>query len=145
MKIVIQRSLHSRVEVDGKTVGQINKGMVLLVCFEKNDSESSVYKAVEKISKLRIFTDPTTGKMNQDIKAIEGEFLAISQFTLSWDGSKGNRPSFDNSMEPVRARELFELFCEGLRQTSLVETGRFGETMKVSIENDGPVTFSLNF
>ena len=67
MKVVIQRSLHSCVEVDGKIVGQINKGMVLLVCFEKNDSESSAQKAVEKISKLRIFTDPTTGKMNQDM------------------------------------------------------------------------------
>lgn len=145
MRVVIQRSLRSQVEVSDKIIGQIQKGMVLLVCCEKGDTEDTIKKSAEKISKLRIFSDPQTGKMNQDIIAAGGDFLAISQFTLSWNGEKGNRPSFDNSMEPNRAEELFNLFCELLRKTSRVDTGAFGEMMKVSIENDGPVTFTLNF
>ena len=145
MKVVIQRSLNSHVEVLNKIVGKIDKGMVLLVCCEKGDDEDTVRKCAEKIVKLRIFSDPESGKMNQDITSIGGEFLAISQFTLSWDGSKGNRPSFDNSLEPELAQQYFNLFCEYLSQTAKVETGRFGEMMKVKVENDGPVTFSLAF
>ena len=145
MKIVVQRSLKSKVSVSGEVIGEIDKGMVLLVCCEKGDTIDSIKKAATKIGNLRIFQDPESGKMNKDIKEIEGEFLAISQFTLSWNGQKGNRPSFDNSMEPIQAEELFNEFCNLLSSTAAVKTGAFGEMMKVSIENDGPVTFSLAF
>ena len=83
--------------------------------------------------------------MNQDITSSGGEFLAISQFTLSWDGQKGNRPGFAKSMDPETAEKFFSEFCQLLSSTAKVETGRFGAMMKVSIENDGPVTFSLDF
>lgn len=145
MKVVIQRSLYSKVEVNEKIVGEIPCGMVLLVCCEKGDTEESIKKAAEKIQKLRIFEDPDSGKMNQDIISRGGQFLAVSQFTLSWNGQKGNRPGFENSMEPEMARKYFDKFCEYLAETAPVQTGEFGAMMKVSIENDGPVTFSLSF
>lgn len=145
MKVVVQRSLKSKVTVSNEVIGEIEKGMVLLVCCEKGDSIENVKKAAIKIGNLRIFQDPETGKMNKDISEAEGEFLAISQFTLSWNGQKGNRPSFDSSMEPVEAEKLFNEFCKLLSSTAAVKTGAFGEMMKVSIENDGPVTFSLAF
>ncbi len=145
MKVVIQRSLNSKVTVESEIVGEISKGMVLFVCFEKDDSLETIKKASDKVQKLRIFTDPSTGKMNLGIQEIGGEFLAISQFTLSWNGAKGNRPSFDNSMEPKLAQEYFEKFCHMISNTAKVETGAFGESMEVQIVNDGPVTFSLAF
>jgi len=145
VKVVIQRSLNSKVIVDEKIVGEISCGMVLLVCFEKGDSHETIKKSAEKIQKLRIFTDEETGKMNKGITEIGGAFLAISQFTLSWSGTKGNRPSFDNSMEPNLAEEYFNLFCIELEKTAKVEKGAFGKSMEVRIRNDGPVTFSLDF
>tara|TARA_Y100000590_G_scaffold291056_1_gene327619 strand:+ start:1243 stop:1680 length:438 start_codon:yes stop_codon:yes gene_type:complete len=145
VKVVIQRSLNSKVIVDDKIVGEISNGMVLLVCFEKGDNLETIKKSSEKIQKLRIFTDETTGKMNKGITEVGGSFLAISQFTLSWDGAKGNRPSFDNSLEPSLAEEYFELFCLELEKTAKVEKGVFGRYMDVRIKNDGPVTFSLDF
>lgn len=145
MKIVVQRSLKSSVIVNNKTIAAIDKGMVLLVCLENGDQISSVKNAAEKIGNLRIFEDSKTGKMNNNIKSIDGEFLCISQFTLSWDGSKGNRPSFDQSMEPKQANDYFEIFCSEMEKYGPVKKGIFAADMKVKIENDGPVTFSLNF
>lgn len=145
MKIVIQRSLNSKVLVDGSTVGEIESGLVLFVCCEKDDTEEIILKAAEKIKKLRVFTDPESGKMNQDIDEADGSYLVVSQFTLSWSGAKGNRPSFDNSMEPVPAEVLFNCFCDSLSRHAKVSTGVFGASMKVCIENDGPVTFSFSF
>lgn len=148
MKIVIQRSLEASVSVDGNVVGHIPKGMVLLVCMERGDLENpkvDLSKVAQKIINLRIFTDPETGKMNQNLSQSEGEILCISQFTLSWDGKKGNRPSFDNSMEPAKAEEYFNQFCEELSKEASVSKGVFGASMQVSLINDGPVTFSLNF
>ncbi|MFT6070147.1 MAG: D-tyrosyl-tRNA(Tyr) deacylase [Bacteriovoracaceae bacterium] len=145
MKVVLQRSLHSKVLVDETSVGEIDSGLVLFVCCEKNDTEAIVLKAAEKIKKLRIFTDPETGKMNFDINQAKGSYLVVSQFTLSWEGTKGNRPSFDNSMDPEPAEELFNKFCDCLSRTAKVNTGQFGASMKVCIENDGPVTFSFSF
>ena len=145
MKVVIQRCKKSHVEVNGEIVGQISNGMNLLVCLEKEDTESTVNMAVTKIGKLRIFEDLETGKMNQDISQAGGAFLAISQFTLSWDGRKGNRPSFDLSMGPEQANNLFQIFCEKLSAYAEVQQGVFAADMQVHIQNDGPVTFVLNF
>jgi D-aminoacyl-tRNA deacylase len=145
MRVVIQRSLDSYVEVDNKSVGKIQHGMVLLVCFEKNDSEEVIKKAGDKILALRIFKDPSSGKMSHSLFQSKGQILCISQFTLSWDGSRGNRPGFDNSMEPEKAQQYFSLFCQYLAQSIPVESGVFGADMAVHIKNDGPVTFFLEF
>jgi D-tyrosyl-tRNA(Tyr) deacylase len=118
---------------------------MLLVCFEQGDDETSIHKAVEKITKLRIFDDGE-GKMNLDVQQIKGEVLSISQFTLSWDGSGGHRPSFERSMPPQEARLKYALFNRELKNKGLiVKEGIFGAFMKVSLINDGPVTFILNF
>lgn len=145
MKVVIQRSLNSNVIVENVVVGKIDKGLVLFVCFESDDDKSCIVKSVQKIINLRIFEDSQTGKMSHNISDSGGSVLAISQFTLSWDGKKGNRPSFDRSMEPQLAKVYFKLFCDELKKYTHVETGSFGKAMKVSITNDGPVTFCLNF
>lgn len=146
MRVVVQRSGHSQVLIDDKVVGEITKGIVLLVCVEKGDDELTVQKASDKIASLRIFEEKESGKMSKSLKDFGGEVLAISQFTLSWRGGKGNRPSFDGSMPPVKAEELFNLFCEKMKEKNLrVQGGEFGRLMKVLICNDGPVTFCLDF
>lgn len=144
MKVVVQRSGVSSVRVNGSIVGEIDHGIVLLVCCEKGDTESTISKACEKILKLRIFEDEN-GRMNKDILAADGKILAISQFTLSWDGQKGNRPSFDNSMPPTEAQILFDKLCDILSKEVPVQKGEFGARMEVQITNQGPVTFSLSF
>lgn len=148
MKIVIQRCLDAQVSVEGEVVSKIPKGMLLLVCMEKSDlnkGPSDLEKVSQKILNLRIFTDPETGKIDHNIHQIEGEILCVSQFTLSWDGKKGNRPSFDNSMAPDEAVKVYDDFCERLNKEVKVSKGVFGASMKVSLTNDGPVTFSLDF
>lgn len=144
MKVLLQRSGSSSVNVSGKVISQINHGLVIFVCMEKGDTESQIGKAVEKVSKLRIFEDEQ-GKMNRSIVDMEGEALCVSQFTLSWDGKKGNRPSFDKSMPPEDALKFFDIFCEQLSQHVTVKKGSFGDTMNVHIQNRGPVTFFLDF
>lgn len=145
MKIVVQRVQEASVSVDNETVGSIGSGLLLLVCFEQGDEEALISKAVEKICKLRIFDDEA-GKMNLDITAVNGEILSVSQFTLSWDGSGGHRPSFEKSMPPQEARLKYALFNRSLRNKGIkVAEGKFGAFMKVSLVNDGPVTFLLNF
>ncbi|WP_372652125.1 D-aminoacyl-tRNA deacylase [Halobacteriovorax sp.] len=144
MKIVVQRSKKSSVEVNNQIISTIANGLVLLVCLEKGDSEKSISSAAEKILNLRIFPDDN-GRMNKDILQSNGEILAVSQFTLSWNGKKGNRPSFDNSMEPDKANTYFEQFCSILEKSVTVKKGVFGESMQVTIANDGPVTFFLEF
>jgi D-tyrosyl-tRNA(Tyr) deacylase len=145
MKIVIQRCLEASVQVDGLIVAQINKGLVLLVCIEKTDQEKNIAEAAQKIIQLRCFQDSTTGKMGSTLSQMNGEILAISQFTLSWDGKKGNRPSFDLSAPPDQAKLLFDGFVQQLLQSAPVKTGIFGADMKVQLINDGPVTFTLSF
>lgn len=131
--------------VKGAIVGEIHNGYLLYVCFVKNDSEKQLEDAVRKILNLRIFED-SNGKMNQNITQIRGSILSISQFTLSWDGKKGNRPSFDQSMSPNLASQLYSKFNRSLGLNGLpVETGIFGADMKVHSINDGPVTFILEF
>jgi D-aminoacyl-tRNA deacylase len=145
MKIVIQRVESASVQVDQEVVGEIGLGLLLLVCFEEGDDDSVITKSVDKISKLRIFDD-TTGKMNLDVQTVKGEILSVSQFTLSWNGSGGHRPSFEKSMPPQEARLKYALFNRELRQRGVtVKEGKFGAFMKVSLINDGPVTFLLDF
>jgi len=145
MKIVIQRVQKASVVVEGEVLGEIKKGLVLLVCFEQGDDENTIKKSIDKISKLRIFDDDS-GKMNLDILTINGEILSISQFTLSWDGSGGHRPSFEKSMSPQEARLKYAIFNRELKNLGLtIQEGRFGAYMNVSLINDGPVTFTLEF
>jgi D-tyrosyl-tRNA(Tyr) deacylase len=145
VKIVVQRVREATVTVDQEVVGAIGTGLLLLVCFEQGDSDEALAKAVDKVSRLRIFDD-AAGKMNLDVSAVGGEVLSVSQFTLSWDGSGGHRPSFERSMLPPEARLKYALFNRELRARGLaVKEGIFGASMKVSLVNDGPVTFLLEF
>lgn len=145
MKLVVQRVQSASVSVEDEVISEIKQGLLVLVCFEQGDDDSSISKATEKISKLRIFDDGQ-GKMNLDLQAIEGEILSVSQFTLSWDGSGGHRPSFERSMPPQEARLKYALFNRDLRNKGLtVKEGKFGAYMKVSLVNDGPVTFLFNY
>lgn len=145
MKIVVQRVQEASVSVEGEAVGAIGHGLLLLVCFELGDDDETLTKAIEKVSKLRIFDDGE-GKMNLDISKSGGEILSVSQFTLSWDGSGGHRPSFERSMLPAEARLKYALFNRELRARGLtVKEGQFGSFMKVQLVNDGPVTFLLQF
>lgn len=143
MKCVIQRVLRASVAVAGEVVGQIDRGMLVLAGVEKGDSEQQMIGAARKIRELRIFSDDA-GKMNRDVKEAGGAILAVSQFTLAGSIAKGRRPGFDQAEEPERARAMFEIFVRELASTGInVQTGRFRESMIVSLENDGPVTFIL--
>ncbi len=145
MKVVVQRVQEASVSVDNEVVGAIKAGLLLLICFEQGDDDTTITKSIDKITKLRIFDD-SVGKMNLDIQAIQGEILSVSQFTLSWDGSGGHRPSFEKSMQPQEARLKYALFNRELRGRGVVvKEGTFGAFMKVSLVNDGPVTFILQF
>ena len=141
MKCVIQRVRHASVSVEEHLVAEIERGMLVLAAVEKGDGESLMREAAKKIRELRIFSDDA-GKMNRDVTEAGGAILAVSQFTLAGSIARGRRPSFDNAEEPERARALFDLFVSELESTGIhVKTGRFRETMVVSLENDGPVTF----
>ncbi len=145
MKVIIQRVKEANVQIDNEIVGKINKGYLLYVCFEKEDTLTNINASIKKIRDLRIFEDQA-GKMNTSLLDANGEVLSISQFTLSWDGKKGNRPSFDKSMHPDKAEVLYNKFNELLKQNDInVQTGCFGANMQVQSINDGPVTFYLTF
>ena len=143
MKIVLQRVNNASVEIDGKPYSKINKGALLLFGVEKNDKEEFLEFLANKTLNLRIFNDENN-KMNLSLTDIKGEILVVSQFTLAANCKKGLRPSFDNAMTPDIANEFYEKFVALLKQSGLkVETGIFGADMKVSLLNDGPVTFIL--
>lgn len=145
MKIVIQRVSKALVKVDDEITGSIGPGLLLLVCFEQGDNRDLLPRAAERIAKLRCFND-ADGKMNLNVTQAGGEVLSVSQFTLSWDGSGGHRPSFERAMHPGEARLMWSEFNKLLRtQDLIVKEGRFGAEMKVDILNDGPVTFILEF
>ncbi len=143
MKIVLQRVIEASVEVEGRVVGRIGRGLCLLVGVEKGDTEADADHLAAKAAELRIFPDEA-GKMNLSLADIGGEVLAVSQFTLAGSVRKGRRPSFDGAEEPGRAEVLFSYYVEALRKRGLcVETGVFRAMMSVRITNDGPVTFVL--
>ena len=145
MRVVIQRVKSSQVEVAGKVIGKIGRGLNLLVCIADTDTEAELDWIARKCLELRLFPDEEngTGRWEKSIQEIGGELLVISQFTLYGDCRKGRRPSFDRSAAPDVARKLYEQFVEKLRQSVRVETGEFGAMMQVAIENDGPVTLLL--
>lgn len=144
MKAVIQRVSEASVKVDGKIVGEINTGFMLLVGIDENDEKTDADWLVQKILNLRVFSDEND-KLNLSIKDINGEILCISQFTLIADYKKGNRPSFIKAAKPDKAITLFEYFKEELLKSCLkVESGIFGANMKVSLTNDGPVTIVMD-
>ncbi len=140
MKIVLQRVSSASVKVDSKIVGSIEHGLLLLIGFSSEDREESILPTLEKIVKLRIFSDEE-GKMNKSVFDVEGSMLLISQFTLYADTKKGNRPSFIEAARPEHAIPLYEFFiAEMKKRITKVETGIFGADMKVELVNDGPVT-----
>ena len=144
MRIVIQRVNRASVKIAENTVGQISKGLLLLVGLKEGDGADVVKKAAAKIAKMRIFEDEN-GKTNLAIKDVDGQILSVSQFTLLADTKKGNRPSFINAMRPPKSKELWEQFNEELEKLGLtVETGEFGADMQVDLENDGPFTIVLD-
>lgn len=144
MRAVIQRVSQAKVVVDDKTVGQINRGFMILLGVHEEDTQDDVDYLVGKISKLRVFEDDQQ-KMNRSIIDVGGEILSISQFTLFADTKKGNRPSFVQAAKPDTAIPLYEAFNEGLRQAGIpVETGIFGADMKCHLVNDGPVTIIID-
>lgn len=145
MKVLVQRVLKASVEINKKSHATIGSGLLLFVCFEEGDQPNQVKKAAEKIKKLRIFEDDEN-KMNFDIAQVNGEILSISQFTLSWSGERGHRPSFDKSLHPSQARLFYRQFNDLLKSYKLkVKEGIFAADMKVELVNDGPVTFMLQF
>ena len=140
MKIVIQRVSSAKVEVEHKIVGEISKGLLLLIGVDEEDAKEDADWLVKKVLGLRIFSDEE-GKMNLSVKDISGEILCVSQFTLIADYKKGNRPSFIKAAKPEQALDLFNYFKTEIAKSTLkIESGIFAADMKVSLVNDGPVT-----
>ncbi len=141
MRCVIQRSKESRVLVDNKIVGEIKSGLVVLVGFTYGDDINDIDYMVNKIINMRIFD----GTPEESVSDLNGEILAISQFTLYGDATKGRRPSYIEALKSEEANVLYELFVKRLKETNLhIETGIFGAEMEVHITNDGPITIILD-
>lgn len=145
MRLVIQRVAQAAVSINSKTVGSIQQGLLLLVGIEELDTQEDIDWLVKKVLGMRIFSD-AEGKMNLSIQDIEGNILAISQFTLYASTKKGNRPSYIRAAKPTTAIPLYENFCQTLSQQfgKKIETGQFGADMAVSLVNDGPVTIVID-
>ena len=139
MRTVIQRVTSASVAVDGKTVGSIGTGFLILAGFTDGDTEADCIRIAKKIGGLRIFSDEND-KINLSLSDVGGEVLCISQFTLYADCSHGNRPSFVKAARPETAEPLYEFFCKELEKYAHTERGIFGADMKVSLLNDGPFT-----
>ena len=143
MKIVVQRVKEAEVKVEGKSVGKIGKGFLVLLGVTHTDTKENADYLVKKLCKLRVFTDEND-KMNLALKDVGGELLIVSQFTLYANCSEGNRPSFIEAAKPDKANELYEYFCNKCRENEIeVQTGEFGAHMQVELLNDGPVTIIL--
>ena len=143
MRILLQRVTYSRVDVDRRLVGEINRGLNLLVGIAATDRETELDWMARKCLELRVFPDES-GQFSKSVQDIQGDLLVVSQFTLYGDCRKGRRPSFDRSATGQLAQEHYNTFVEKLKQSGLkVQTGEFGAMMRVVIENDGPVTLLL--
>jgi D-tyrosyl-tRNA(Tyr) deacylase len=140
MKVLIQRATWARATVDGQIVGAIGPGLLVFLGVAKGDSEKEADWLAEKITNLRIFADQA-GQMNRSLLEIQGSILLVSQFTLLGDCRKGRRPSFSEAEAPARAEELYLYLGRRLAESAPVSYGAFGAHMKISLENDGPVTF----
>ncbi len=144
MRFVIQRVKESSVSVDGKVIGQIDKGFMVLIGVSNSDTKEIADKMIKKLIGLRIFEDEN-GKTNLDLKSVDGSLLLISQFTLYADCKHGNRPGFTNAGAPDMANEMYEyIISECKKSVPNVQTGSFGADMKVSLLNDGPFTIILD-
>jgi D-tyrosyl-tRNA(Tyr) deacylase len=139
---LIQRVAEAQVRVGGDTVGAIGRGVLALVGVERGDAEAQAVRLAERVLGYRIFPDEG-GRMNHSLLDIEGQLLAVPQFTLVADTHKGSRPSFSSGASPEQGSRLFERFVAEARSKARVETGRFGAEMRVALVNDGPVTFWL--
>jgi D-aminoacyl-tRNA deacylase len=145
LKLVIQRVSKARVLVSGETVGEIGRGIVVLVGAERGDNAVAAEEAARKTASLRIFED-AAGKMNLALSDVAGSALVVSQFTLAADLSRGRRPGFEGALPAPEARPLYEHFAKTLEFLGLpVARGAFGEHMEVELVNDGPATFILEF
>lgn len=143
MQVLLQRVSEASVTVEHVVVGQIGQGLLVFVCAEQGDVDTTATRMLDKILKLRIFADEN-GKMNRSIHDVSGAMLIVSQFTLAADTSKGTRPSFGRAAAPEQARLLYDGFVALARQSRLdVQTGIFAADMKVALVNDGPVTIPL--
>lgn len=144
MRLLIQRVSQARVMVEGRAVGQIGRGFLVLMGFKADDKIEHLDRLADKCLNLRIFEDEQ-GKMNKSLLDIDGEILLVSQFTLYANCRKGRRPGFDRSMPPAQAEQFYNQMIEKLRRSGLkVETGLFGAKMDVELTNDGPVTIMLD-
>ena len=142
MIALIQRVSGAKVEVGGEIVGQIGKGLLVLLGVEKDDDRQKADKLAEKVLNYRVFSD-ADDKMNLNVQQVAGEVLVVSQFTLVADTQKGLRPSFSKGATPSLANELYEYFAQKCGEKVKVECGRFAADMQVSLTNNGPVTFWL--
>ena len=145
MRVVVQRVSQSNVKVSGEVIGEIKKGLMVLVSFVDEDNETDLGWMTKKIINLRIFNDDE-GKMNRSVQEVGGDILLISQFTLHGSTKKGNRPSFIKAAKPDFAKVMYERFIKVLEQTlgKEIQTGEFGGDMKVSLINDGPTTIIID-
>ncbi|MBO0524435.1 D-tyrosyl-tRNA(Tyr) deacylase [Clostridium botulinum] len=144
MRAVVQRVIYSKVEVDGKVIGSIGKGLNVLLGISREDTEEDIKYLKEKIINLRIFEDENE-KLNKSLLDIGGDIIIVSQFTLYGDCRKGRRPSFVEALGGEEAYILYNKFVESIKkEVNNVATGEFGADMKVYIENDGPVTILLD-
>lgn len=143
MKALIQRVSSASVDIDAKCVGNIGRGLLILLGVEKNDDKAAADKLLKKVVGYRIFPDQE-GKMNLNLQQIEGQLLVVSQFTLVADTKKGLRPGFSSGASPEHGEQLYNYFVEQAKEPiAKVETGQFGANMQVNLTNDGPVTFWL--
>lgn len=143
MIALIQRVLHASVEIEEQCIGRIGPGLLALIGIEREDDETACARLLEKVTHYRVFEDEQ-GRMNRSLLDQGGELLLVSQFTLAADTRKGTRPGFSKAAAPERAKPLFDHLVSLAQSTlPIVQTGRFGADMQVSLVNDGPVTFWL--